>query len=222
MQGGNLAGPICRVVSRSNTLITHRPVAAAEGTHFSVNPDGPREPVTNEDYVGALAEFGHGAVATLEAGRAARGTACEMVFEINGTQGEVRWDFERMNECNLHLAGGSAGHDGTTRLFARPGHPFFHRFYPGVGNGMGYEDLKMIEAYQFLNAVSHGESMEADFGAALDVARVHAAFVGEREVGGRGRHMKRGNRGEDDEALGERQLKAMDLRMWVEDAAMNQ
>ena len=34
--------------------------------------------------------------------------------------------------------------------------------------------------------------------------------------------MKRGNRGEDDEALGERQLKAMDLRMGVEDAAMNQ
>ena len=48
---------------------------------------------------------------------------------------------------------------------------------------MGYEDLKMIEAYQFLNAVSHGESMEADFGAALDVARVHAAMARSWEIG---------------------------------------
>lgn len=174
----NLAGPIKRVVSRPRTFITQRPIATAgEGTHFSVNPDAPREVVTNEDYVGALADFENGAVATFESCRVAKGTAAELVFEINGTKGEIRWNYERMNECTLHLSEGSSEHDGPTRIQANPNHPFFGNFYPGIGNAMGYEDLKMIEAFHFLKSVADGKQMEPGFAEMLAVARVNGAMA---------------------------------------------
>ena len=57
-----LAGPVRRVIGQQALFVEDRPVApAGEGTHFSVGTGGKREPVTNEDYAGALVEFENGA-----------------------------------------------------------------------------------------------------------------------------------------------------------------
>src|SRR5215470_5371723 len=108
-----LAGPLRRVVASQKTFIATRPVATpGQGTHFSVNADAPRAPVTNEDYVGALADFACGAQGSLEVCRVAKGPRCEMAFEINGTQGAVKWNYERMNELQLFTPDSSDEHDG--------------------------------------------------------------------------------------------------------------
>ena len=173
-----LAGPIRRVVGNHKTFITTRPVATpGQGTHFSVNPDAPRAPVTNEDYVGALVQFACGAQGSLEVCRIARGPRCEMAFEINGTQGAIKWNYERMNELQLFLPDGSDEHDGPVLIQAGPAHPGFSSFYPGPGNSMSYEDLKTIEAFQFLKSVVDGRQGEPGFSAALQVATVQDAIV---------------------------------------------
>jgi predicted dehydrogenase len=172
-----LAGPIRRVVGNQRTFITERPLAAAgEGTHFSTAAGGPKGRVTNEDYVGALVEFEKGAVGTFEVCRVAKGHGCEMAWEVDGTCGSLKWNYERMNELTIHLPDGSAAHAGHTILQAGPQHPYFSAFYPGPANSMGYEDLKIIEAYEFLKSVAAGQQGEPGFPDVLSVAEVLSAI----------------------------------------------
>ena len=173
-----MAGPIERVVANRHTFIPRRPLATpGQGTHFSVAEGGPTEAVTNEDYVGALVEFGNGARGTLEACRIINGPKCQMAFELNGTKGALSWDFERMNELSLYLPDGSTAHDGPVRVQSGPEHPFHERFLPGPGLGLGYDDLKLIEAHQFSKWVAEGHQGEPGFAEALAVSSVQDAIV---------------------------------------------
>ena len=173
-----LAGPIERVVANRKTFISNRPLpTTSEGTHFAVNPQGPRGAVTNEDYVGALVQFVSGAQGTLEVCRVVKGPRCEMALELNGTKGSLKWNFERMNELELFLPDGVEAHNGPVLIQSGPQHPFYAAFYPGPAISMGYEDLKLIEAYQFLKSVAEQRQAEPGFQEALAVADVQQAMA---------------------------------------------
>ena len=172
-----ICGPIKRVVSTNNTFIKQRPVATkGVGTHFTRVKGGPKADVTNEDYVGALVEFENGARGSLESCRAIFGPKCEMAWEINGTKGAISWNFERMNELNVYLPDSETAHDGYVRIVSAPGHGQHDRFNPASGTGLGYNDLKTIEAYQFLRGVVDGKQGEVGFAQALAVAEVQDAM----------------------------------------------
>lgn len=173
-----LAGPVRRVVGNRETFIPERPLPAPDiKTHFDTRQAGPRGKVSNEDYVGVLVQFENGAHGTLEACRIISGPKCQMAFEVHGAQGALRWDFERMNELEVYLPREDPSHDGYVRILSGPSHPFHSRFNPGPGIGMGYEDLKLIEAFQFLSSVARGEPGEPNFTQALNVARVQQAII---------------------------------------------
>ncbi len=172
-----IAGPIKRLVGNRETFVSQRPLATpGEGTHFTVRTDGPTGEVTNEDYVGALVQFSNGAHGTLEGCRVINGPECQMAFEVHGTRGALHWDFERMNELHLFLSDSVGGHNGYTRIVSGPEHPFHVHFNPGPGVGLGYEDLKVIEAYQFLKSIREGHQGEPAFREALAVAKVLGAI----------------------------------------------
>ena len=184
----SLAGPIARVVGNRHTFITERPLATpGVGTHFSVGSGGPGGQVTNEDYVGALVQFADGAQGTFEVDRILSGSKCQMAFELHGTKGALRWDFERLNELMLFLPGDGGGGepetDGFSRITSGPQHPHHERFAPGPAVGLGYDDLKAIEAFQFLQSIHKGEPGEPNLGDALEVARVQAAIIRSWESG---------------------------------------
>jgi predicted dehydrogenase len=171
-----LAGPIERVVANRRTFYPRRPLATpGAGTHFSVSEGGSLGDVTNEDYVALLAQFSNGGQGTLEACRVIQGPKCQMAFEVNGTEGALSWDFERMNELKLFRPDGTGVHDGYARIVTGPQHPFHAQFNPGPGNSLGYEDLKTIEAHQFLESIAEGRQSEPGFADALRVAEVLAA-----------------------------------------------
>jgi len=174
-----LAGPIRRVTSNRHTFIQERPLClAGKGTHFSTgSSEDPKGAVTNEDYVNALLEFENGVQGTFESCRVIYGPKCEMAFEMNGTKGALSWNFERMNELLLYLPESSDLHNGYTRIVAGPQHPFHGNFNPGAGVGIGYEDLKVIEAHQFLKSVKEGKQGVPGFKEALQLANVQAAMI---------------------------------------------
>ena len=172
-----IAGPIQRLVGNAETFITERPLAApGVGTHFSVSGEGPKGDVTNEDYASALVRFTNGAQGALEACRVIQGPRCQMAFEVHGTKGALSWDFESMNELQLSLSGGEAGSEGYVRVLSGPEHPFHVCFNPGPGIGLSYEDLKTIEAHQFLASIAAGKQGEPGFAESLAVAKVLAAL----------------------------------------------
>ena len=172
-----IAGPIQRLAGNIETFITERPLAApGAGTHFSLGGDGPKGKVTNEDYAGALVRFTNGAQGTLEACRVIKGPLCQMAFEVHGTRGALSWDFERMNELQLSFSSGETASEGYVRVLSGPEHPFHAHFNPGPGIGLSYEDLKTIEAHQFLASIAAGKQGEPGFAESLEVAKVQAAL----------------------------------------------
>jgi len=174
-----LAGPVERVVSNSHTFIPERPIPIpGKGTHYSVGqPEDPKGAVTNEDYVGALVEFENGVRGSVEVSRTIFGPKNQFAFELNGTQGALSWDFERMNELQLYLPTDDAYHDGFMRLVSGEQYPYHGNFNPGEGSGLGYEDLKVIEAYQFLKSVADNQQAQPGFREVLAVAEVHDAMI---------------------------------------------
>ena len=180
-----LVGPMKRLFSTRETMIRQRPLPVPDrGTHFSRGePDDPKGKVTNEDYVSALIEFINGACGTLEISRAILGPKVENRFEIYGTKGAIKWNFETMDEMELYLPDGSPERDGFVRLIAGPEMPFYSRFQPGPGNNMSYDDLKVIEAYHFLKSVADGVQLEPSFASAYAFAQVQDAMMRSWESG---------------------------------------
>ncbi|MFJ4535163.1 Gfo/Idh/MocA family protein [Streptomyces tibetensis] len=126
-------------------------------------------PVENEDYVSCLLRFASGARGVLEACRVSVGEQNNYGFEVHGTKGAVFWDFRRMNE--LGVSRGTTYQDqSVTTVYAGPGDGEFAAFQPGAANAMGYDDLKVVEAYRFLRSVAEG----TPYGATLTDA-VHSA-----------------------------------------------
>jgi predicted dehydrogenase len=174
-----LLGPIARATATSSILIPERPkVAPGTGTHFSV-VEGEAElgAVENEDWCAALVEFESGLRGTIELSRVTVGAEARYRFEINGTEGAAAWDFERMNELELYRDGGNA------RVLMGPSHPDFARFQPGQGIPMGYDDLKVIEAYRFLQSVADGVQREPGAREMAAAARVVDAIARSCESG---------------------------------------
>jgi len=173
-----IAGSIQEIVGMRRTFVTERPLASAgRGTHFTISTQGPTDAVTNEDYVGTLVEFVNGARGTFEACRIISGARCQMAFEVHGTRGSLKWDFERMNELSLFLSEGHSTRRGYTRILSGPEHPYHAHFNPAVGTGLGYDDLKIIEAYEFLKSIADGQLSQPSFSEAVAVANVQAAIA---------------------------------------------
>ncbi len=180
-----MSGPITRLASNSHTFIAERPKPIpGKGTHYSMGaPGDPTGPVSNEDYVGALVEFANGVRGTFEVSRTIFGPKNQFGFEVNGTEGAMNWDFERMNELQLYLPGDDGLRDGFVRLVGGDKYPYHGNFNPGEGSGIGYEDMKVIEAYHFLQSVADGVQASPGFAEALTVAEVHAAMIRSWESG---------------------------------------
>jgi predicted dehydrogenase len=179
-----LLGPIVRVAASTAILIPRRPkLAMGEGTHFSVVEDASElAEVENEDWAAALVEFESGVKGTIEVSRVIVGAEARYVFEANGTQGAVSWDFERMNELQVYTAL-PTGDSGSARVLMGPGHPGFARFQPGQGIPMGYDDLKVIEAHLFLDSIADGVQREPGVREIAAAAEVLEAMLRSAESG---------------------------------------
>jgi predicted dehydrogenase len=180
-----LVGPISRVVATKEIFVRQRPLPhPGEGTHYDRgSATDPTGEVTNEDYVGALVEFANGARGTLEADRSIFGPQSQMALELNGHRGAASWNLETMNEMQLYLPEETPA-DGYVRVLSGDAFPRHGHIVPGGGNSIGYEDLKVFEALEFLKSVAAEEPATPGFADALAAAEVEAAMARSWESGG--------------------------------------
>ncbi|MFJ3492058.1 Gfo/Idh/MocA family protein [Streptomyces sp. NPDC086091] len=151
-----------------------RPSGATAGHTLATG--GVLGPVENEDYVNCLLRFASGARGVLEASRVAVGEQNSYGFEVHGTRGAVSWDFRRMNE--LAVSRGTTYQDQpVSTVHVGPGAGEFGAFQPGAANAMGYDDLKVIEAYRFLRSIEEGKPYGATVADAVRAAAVLDAMT---------------------------------------------
>jgi len=95
-----LVGDITEVVGMSETFIKERPLPSSmTGLSAKGDASAPKGEVTVDDATLFLARFANGALGSFEATRFAPGHRCTNAFEINGSKGSVKFDFERKSSA---------------------------------------------------------------------------------------------------------------------------
>ena len=178
-----LLGPITRVMGTTETFIRERPLPGPDGTHYGRGrPEDPRGAVTNEDYAAMLCEFEGGARGTFEASRSIVGPESQMAFEAYGTQGALGWNLEKLNELQLYLVE-DVPHTGYRTVYGGERFPYHGNFVPGSANGIGFEDLVVIEDYEFCRSVAEERPHRPGFEDALAWVSVQAALLKSDQTG---------------------------------------
>jgi predicted dehydrogenase len=138
-----------------------------------------------DDAFEAAVAFGGGAVGTIEATRFAPGRKNGFQWEINGSQGSLAFDLERLGE--LQYSEGSAGF--RTVLVSEADHPFWEHWWP-PGHIIGWEHSFVHELHHLLTAIRddsdvapHGATLEDGYRAAeVCDAILRSAEQGSRET----------------------------------------
>lgn len=141
--------------------------------------------VTVDDTVLFLARFGGGAVAQYEAARQATGNLNKNGFEINGTKGALRFNFERMAELEYFDATADAATRGwqTINCSNAGAHPYAAAWWPDA-HPIGYEHTFTNMAYNIVQMLAGKKPIVPvpDFEDAYQTQRVlEAALIAAKE-----------------------------------------
>ncbi len=143
-----LVGEIAEVSGDLATFVEERPL-----------PDDPSRKgrVTVDDAATALVRFEGGAMGTIEGTRLALGRKNFNRFEVNGSEGSLAFDLERMNELELYQESAPADRRGFRRiLVTEPGaHPYIESWWP-PGHIIGYEHTFIHTVHDLLVAIAEG------------------------------------------------------------------
>ena len=93
-------------------------------------------------------------------------------YEISGTKGAIRFDQEDQNALWLYQMEDNESERGFRKILTGPAHPDYEAFCLGPGHGTGYQDLLIIEAKDFLNAIHAGKPVFPMFRDGLAVNHV--------------------------------------------------
>lgn len=152
-----LVGEPKSVMGLTQNWITERPDGSGGMTKSDV-----------DDGFVALLDFENGALGTVEATRFAKGRKNYNSFEINGENGSIQFNMERLNELNVFWAGDEPN---TTQgfhnvLVTEAFHPYWENWWPH-GHIIGWEHSFIHEFDHFFRAIVNN----------TDVAPYGATFV---------------------------------------------
>lgn len=159
-----LVGDIAEVNGMMKTIVGERPLAEAMDEGLGAVGGGERGKILVDDVVMFLAKFANGVMGTFEATRFATGNHNASTFEINGSEGSIRWNIERLNEIELYLRSDAAGSQGWRTVQVGDGsvHPYIDRYWP-AGHIIGWEHSFIHQIYEFVEAVANDTPVTPDF-----------------------------------------------------------
>lgn len=159
-----LVGDMQEVIGMSETFIKERPIASEmTGLSAKGSTGGPMGKVTVDDATLFMARFENGALGSFEATRFAAGHRSTNSFEINGSMGSVKFDFERMNELEVYFTSDDEDVQGFRRVLATdPVHDYMEAWWP-PGHTIGFEHTFTHEILELSTAISEGRQPVPNF-----------------------------------------------------------
>lgn len=137
--------------------------------------DGGSRAVETHDIANILFRLENGASGSLLVNRTAWGRKGRIAIQIFGSEGSLLFDQERMNELQLFRARGPVAEQGFRTILTGTSHPPYDRFIPAPGHGLGFNDLKVIEARELMRRIAGEPATLIEFEAGLHIERaVHA------------------------------------------------
>ncbi len=151
-----LIGEPTAVTARFETFIKERPLPGAGAATFSKGEkveNAPMGTVTVDDAAFMLLDFENGALGAIETSRFAGGRKNYNDFEIYGSKGSLKFNFERMNELQFSDLTLPLEEQGYRTILVTEGvHPYLSAWWP-CGHIIGYEHTFVNAFYDFLCAI---------------------------------------------------------------------
>lgn len=135
-----LVGMPVRVVSRLNTFVEQRPESKSSREHVKIDTD---------DHAILLCEFKDGVIGTIEAGRMVVGASNDMVVEIRGTEGSLRWNLMNANYLYYAAPGGSPVQTGWRKIPTIQNYP--DAVIPGADVPLGMMRFHIASVADFIS-----------------------------------------------------------------------
>ncbi|UQZ83595.1 Glucose-6-phosphate 3-dehydrogenase [Paenibacillus konkukensis] len=159
-----LVGGMSEVIGMSETFVKERPLPTTmTGLSAKGRKDAPRGPVTVDDATLFMSRFANGALGSFEATRFAPGHRCTNAFEINGSKGSVKFDFERMNELQVYFTDDADDVQGFRRVLATDAaHAYMDAWWP-AGHTIGYEHTFVHEVVELMQALEEDRQPVPNF-----------------------------------------------------------
>jgi len=185
-----LVGEISTVAAMADTYIKERPMLTGAydkmGSNISRDATMPRGKVDVDDAVAFLARFENGAMGSIWASRFAGGRKVYFTLEVNGSKGSIYFDHERMNEIQLFFTEDRADRQGFRTVLVGPAMPYISDVLavPVAGTGYGYMETKIIENYQFLDAIVNDKTPDPNFRDGWKVCQVIDAVAESAQASG--------------------------------------
>ena len=117
-----LLGPIAKVSADIETVHHERPSGVSTGASNN-NQSGTKEKVTNDDHAHCLCRFSSGVMGHLYFSRISSGRKMGYAYEINGTEGAIRFDQEDQNALWLYKMSDEEAVRGFRKILTGPAHP---------------------------------------------------------------------------------------------------
>ncbi len=157
-----LLGPIAEVTAEIETIVKSRPVSAG-------SPE--RKDVLVDDIARMMVRFARGCGGTIEANWVSTGRKMQLDFEVHGPKGSLVFSQERFNELHFYKAGTDPRTQGFAKIEAGPQHAPYKNFCIAGGHQLGFNDLKTIEAAEFLSEIAGGPKAGPDFREAWEIQK---------------------------------------------------
>ena len=167
-----LVGDIRSLTAMTETFIKQRPLPKEYSGLAAKSKSKKMGKVTVDDASLFLARFKGGPIGTFEATRFATGNKNGNRFEINGSKGSIRFNFERMNELEYYNSEEPEDRQGfKTILVTEAAHEYIGAYWP-PGHIIGYEHTFINEVYDFINNIIHNTRPQPDFSDGVKVQKV--------------------------------------------------
>ena len=157
-----LVGELEEVAGMDKTFIKERPISL-EADGLTGKAGKTKGKVTVDDATLFLAKFKNGALGSFEATRVGPGRKNYNRFEINGSEGSIIFNFERMNELEFFSRKDLSYAQGfRTILVTEAEHPYISAWWP-PGHTIGYEHTFIHQAYDLMNALAEDKMPSPNF-----------------------------------------------------------
>jgi predicted dehydrogenase len=144
---------------------------------------GGRRAVENFDIASVMLDLEGGISGIMALDRSAWGRKGRIAMQIMGSKGTIVYDQERFNEFRLYTSSDRPTEQGFRTILTAPNHPPYDRFIPAPGHGLGFNELKIIECHELLNAIAGKPAQLIGFAEGLEIERAVHAMARSHELG---------------------------------------
>jgi predicted dehydrogenase len=161
-------GDIVSVNAVANTFIEKRP-KVPNSSEMAV--------VENEDVITLMAQYANGAIGQIASSRVATGRKNYLAYEIQGTEGSVYYNLERMGEVQVYFRSDNEADRGFRTVLLNPKHKGYSAFQPAGGISIAYNDMKILEVHELFSALTLKTPYICDFEFGYKVDRTVEAIL---------------------------------------------